>query len=836
MDVNGTRFQLIKGQADWQAVLDETRRQGYEANLRWNATPEWLTLNAPLSRFPLSRNEQGRLSSSRRGAAADQYGNWYWIADDERRIYWQPSGSRRPAAYWQQPSQPATPPGAFGPASTEAAQPATLRGLTVTTGHYLIVGNASRPGLLRFDLHAGGEPLLVLIPPEIPFAPFDLAPSPDGGVWVLDRDHCRYWGFDRDMRAIGSETTPNEAVPPASLFQPVGGMPLTPAPVAFPEGFPIAAQRPLAIEGLPDGTVLILDEAPDEQPTSVSTVYHYRCDQQVSAPLPLRFEVEQIGSDGESTTVELPIAGHDLAYAACAERLYIADRGGKQVFALAAPLDAPLSVTTVERDYLPLHYFGSRALVAHDGAVYYDVVGGDVRNDANVRWIALQPLDQPRFDRSATLVTPVLDGHARDCVWDRLYLDACIPAGATVAVWTRAHNDLDLLGDVPFTREPDLYLRGMDAEVPYYDPFADLTTRSPATGTWELLFQRANGRFLQIQLDLSGNGRVSPQLRALRAWYPRFSLSRRYLPAIYQEDAESGAFLERLLANPHGFFTLIEGQMRDVSVLFDARSAPSDALDWLAGWVGLMLDPLWEQIQQRRQAGGAAVVAHDRRRLFIRFAMRLYQWRGTAEGIQLALQLLLDPCLEITLQRFKDGSVLPNPGLAAELARLGLPYPTPVMSEEAFEDLLRDYILSPRRPSKVRIVERFLTRGGRALLAGDASAEGQAAQQETVAATAHRFSVLVPEDLSAEEAAMVERVVELEKPAHTLFDVRRYWDAFRVGEARLEIDTLLGESDRFRQMILGRDYLAEGYLTPAYPMDIAERMISDRDGIQTPRL
>jgi phage tail-like protein len=776
------------------------------------------------------------MPESRRGAAADQYGNWYWIDDAERRIFWQPSGSRRPAVYWQEPSRPALLPGAFGPVSSESAPPATLRGLTVTTGHYLIVGNASRPGLFRFDLHAGGEPLLVLIPSEIPFAPFDMAPAPDGGIWLLDREHQRYWGFDRDMRAIDIGATPAEAVPPASLFQPVGGIPLIPAPATFPAGFQVAAQRPLAIEGLPDGTVLILDEAPDVQPTSVSIVYHYRGVEQVSAPRPLRFDVEQIGSDGESTTMDLSIAGHDLAYSACTERLFIADRGGKQVFALAASLDAPLGATTIERDYLPLHYFGSRALIAHDNAVFYDVVGGDVHNDANVRWIALQPLDQPRFDRSATLVTQVLDGHARDCVWDRLYLDACIPAGAGVAVWTRAHNELDLLNDVPFTREPDLYLRGMDAEVPFYDPFADLKTHSPETGTWELLFQRANGRFLQIQLDLSGNGRVSPQLRALRAWYPRFSLSRRYLPAIYGEDAESGAFLERLLANPHGFFTLIEGQMRDVSVLFDARSAPSDALDWLAGWVGLMLDPLWEQIQQRRQLGDVAVVAHDRRRLFIRFAMRLYQQRGTVEGIQFALQLLLDPCLETTLQRFKDGSVRPNPGLAAELARLGLPYPTPVMSEEAFEDLLHDYTLSPRRPSKVRIVERFLTRGGRALVAGDASEQGQASDQETVAATAHRFSVLVPEDLSSEEAAMVERVVELEKPAHTLFDVRRYWDAFRVGEARLEIDTLLGEAGRFRQMILGRDYLAEGYLTPAYPMDIAERMISDRDGIQTPRL
>jgi hypothetical protein len=150
------------------------------------------------------------------------------------------------------------------------------------------------------------------------------------------------------------------------------------------------------------------------------------------------------------------------------------------------------------------------------------------------------------------------------------------------------------------------------------------------------------------------------------------------------------------------------------------------------------------------------------------------------------------------------------------------------MSEEELEDLLHDYVLTPSRPSKVRLVERFLTREGRAAVAGDPT-QARTAGEDTIQASAHRFSVLIPEGLSPEEAAMVERVVHLEKPAHTLFEVRRYWDYFRVGEARLGIDTVLGEESRFLPMILGRDYLAEGYLYPDSPMDVPERLILDRD-------
>jgi hypothetical protein len=146
------------------------------------------------------------------------------------------------------------------------------------------------------------------------------------------------------------------------------------------------------------------------------------------------------------------------------------------------------------------------------------------------------------------------------------------------------------------------------------------------------------------------------------------------------------------------------------------------------------------------------------------------------------------------------------------------------MSELELEDLLYALVLSPRRPSQVRIVERFLTRGGRSLAAGDPSqAEGET--------FAHRFSVLVPERLAPAEAAMAERIIRLEQPAHTRFDVRRYFDFFRAGETRLGIDTVLGEESRFVAMVLDRNYLAEGYLAPAPPMDAPDRLIGDRDQV-----
>jgi len=92
--------------------------------------------------------------------------------------------------------------------------------------------------------------------------------------------------------------------------------------------------------------------------------------------------------------------------------------------------------------------------------------------------------------------------------------------------------------------------------------------------------------------------------------------------------------------------------------------------------------------------------------------------------------------------------------------------------------------------------------------------------------TAHRFSVLLPvasvtadvHDLD-DRLGLARRIVELEKPAHTAFDVRFFWAFNRIGEARLGMDTQIGAGSRAPELIpdavVGRAYLGASFVAGA---------------------
>jgi phage tail-like protein len=446
------------------------------------------------------------------------------------------------------------------------------------------------------------------------------------------------------------------------------------------------------------------------------------------------------------------------------------------------------------------------------------------------------------------LETPTLDGRDVDCVWHRLLFDGCIPDQTEVLVSSRASNNQTDLQLTKWQPEPRPYLRGDGSELPFV-----VEPRGDRLGTFELLFQQARGRYLQVQLTLRGDRRSTPHLRALRAYYPRFSYLERYLPAVYRDDRTSASFLDRFLSNLEGLYTTLEDKIGAVEVLFDVRSAPPDVLDWLAGWLGVVQDPAWDE---------------RRRRLFIEHAMEFFQYRGTARGIQMALQLVFGTWTDDAI--FSDAiyrcQMATNIRIVeqfrtrhASAAALG--DPTAVSGGSASVALIgpevarawRDFLA--RRYRRISALNRaygadWTTFEGVPLpdtagLTGTQAGDWAQFQSVVLAmrTAAHRFSVVVPvsaasvgnSDEHRRLRDLAARIVELEKPAQTVFDIKFYWALFRVGGVRLGMDTVLDLGSRAPQLlpalILQRGYLSEGYLAPAFPQDAADRTILGRDAL-----
>lgn len=775
-DVNGTRHHLLLGRDDWQQCTSPTIPPSWI----FNDAEQVVTLAPQLFRFPQPPGDPVLLIEHRRGAARDAYGHWYWIGDDTTSIRVRWSHASAGDRYWSAadpvPCEPASTAntGPFAPSSpTAPLAPEVLSGLAVTDAHYLVAGSPEANSLLIFDLHTGGAPSRVALP-EVPGTPagdqagrFDMAPLPGGGLLLLDRGHKIVWHLDNTFRPVPPQpATPGEPL----LFQPIGvreenqrtaPADLTPGPIGLSD-----AIDPIGVEPLPDGTFLILDREGD----SPSIVRRYAL---TGAPALGSVQlVESNLREPEEPALELDrIVGHDFAVVPEATTgegglgtLYVVDAGGNQAFALSLTVENGLALRA-QRAYFPLRGHTGKALVAPPGA-------SQVFFDQGERWLPVVTLGRSRYSTSATLDLPVLDGREPDCTWHRLCLDACIPPETAVRVLTRAADERDDLEHQPWRAEPAPYLRGAGAEIPYYRLWGKDELHKPSTGTWELLFQHARGRYLAVRLELSGNGRHAPVIRALRAHYPRFSYLRQYLPGVYQDDRDSAHFLDTFLANPEGLLTTLEGQIAAVETHFDVRTTPSEAVDWLAGWLGLVFDPGWSDYQ---------------RRLLLAYAPVFYRRRGTLTGLVQAIRVAVD-------------------------SRSG-----PDIFQGEYDD----------RCSPVRIVERFRTRRMPGVIAGDPTdTETPTGSISSIAQErAHRFVVLLPADVPDEQVRLVKRLVEVEKPAHTQVTIKRFWAMFRVGEARVGLDTRLGEGGRFTPILLGDTALAEGALGDAHPFHLTNRLV-----------
>jgi phage tail-like protein len=872
MDSNGTRFQLLLGERDWRrgASISTDAEHG-RPSLAYDREREELTL-APLPFvFPTPSGDRAPELGDRRGVAQDRFGNVYWI-DRDRRSVRAESADGRLSPFWSLDDWTCAPPrraGSFDTApgaGVPAAYPATmhLAGLAVTTDHYLVVGTVAPGGLLVFDLASPGPPRQSLWPAAVRFEPFDLCARAGGGAFVLDRgsptETARIWELDHSLLVVSRRPA---IAPPPGDFRPADGSPAVlcaPKAVELVDALALGGD-PVALEAAPDGSVLVLDRRDGD-----------------ASPRLGRFVAGE-GVTGEADLSGIPgLRGHDLALlparGAGGRRLgraFVADARGNQSFAFDVSVRGSRLRATLVNGYYPMRLFGGKGLAGGPRNVLYHF-GDD--------WIPLAEQRRPRYVEAGTLETRVLDGHAPDVTWHRVLVDACLPPSTAVRVSSRAANDPELLRSAVWTDEPSPYRRGDGSELPYLD--AELQERYP---TWELLLQGATGRYLQLRLELAGDGRTSPRVRALRATFPRFSYLERYLPAVYRSDHGSASFLERFLANVEGTATTLEDRIACAQVLFDPRTAPAEALDWLAGWFDVALDPAWSE---------------TRRRLFLRHAMEFFSRRGTPGGLELALRLTLDGCddaevfatSEVTrtvriVERYRTR--LTPAVVAGDPTGLELPRSGPVEQRwlplHGVEELQRRYtalagdgaVFTPVPPADAdesarwrsfsrdvlgfvpsgdvtgwqRFLEQRYGRVGELNAAYGLAGERGLASFATVAypadvptgaelgdwfsfeaiarprrLNAHRFTVLLPVDVDDDEAGddarqirrrdLAKRVVDLQKPAHTTFDIRFFWAAFRLGEARLGLDTLVNFGSRspalLRPAVLGRDHVGESVL------------------------
>lgn len=705
-DVNDTGFKLVLGRSDWREQFGvDTIVSGTTgtptADVVYDTEDRSVRLRSRIDRFPRRVMEPALSPSDRTSVARDRYGSWYWI-DPARttRIVVRNAGDETVETFWPPEPEPESVEtespetengGPFEPANGgPALGPQPLRALTITTDHRLVVGAQSPNQLLVFDLHASGPPQRIPWFGSDEFAPIGATPRPDGGLYLLESpggDDARVWALDRTFRPEGTGLSELSTSP----FQPADAKKaeeVPPSPVSPPEGTTLPSEiQPQVIETLPDDTLLVLSTSRSTEGDRTSTVHRYRL---LDPETPGAIEVGTVdlsttlGPKDSADDVDWSEwSAHDIAFAsgtpdpteAFRGTLYVVGKDGNQAYAVSLAGDRQNMTATVNTTYLPLRRFSGKGLVESDGTVYYDL--GD-------RWLPLTAKRRPRYVDRGRIRSAPFDSEITACTWHRIFLDACLPPETTVRVESRASDHPDRLSDQPWEPEPDFYRRDAGAEIPFYDPFPGNESGREGRGTWELLLQHAEGRYLQLRLTLSGNERAAPRLYALRVYTPRFSYLEEYLPELYQENEASADFLERFLANAEGMLTNIEGRIAAVRALFDVRTVPDEYLEWLGRWFGTSFNPALDS---------------RRKRLFLKHAVELFNQRGTLAGLGRMLALVLDPCV--------DESLFTPAGIASAVGR----------ADDADE--------RTTRRGGVRLVEQFRSRDRPRAALGDATTPEQ---------------------------------------------------------------------------------------------------------------
>jgi phage tail-like protein len=401
-----------------------------------------------------------------------------------------------------------------------------------------------------------------------------------------------------------------------------------------------------------------------------------------------------------------------------------------------------------------------------------------------------------RYLPSGGVTTFRLDSHEFHTVWGRVFLDACIPKDTDVVLRCVTADEppdepamplsppLNTAADVPhkelspplpplslalrLERAPAqaLHRRETGRELPWVRP-----AENDPFETYEAPVISAPGRYLWVRLDLSGNTRATPRVKALRAEYPTHDYLSR-IPKTFSRDEQVASFLRRYLATFEGLLGELEAKSDARASLLDARSAPAEILPWLAGFLGLTLD---ERMARAPRPGGRV---EDVRRELIREATWLFHFRGTVAGLRRFVEIYLG-VRTILVEKFRvrgmGGALLEDSVGLSSSSILGAGFRIGGAIGEDETQMLGGTI------------------------------------EDAFETHAHRFALIIPAELSSEQRSVVEQILELHRPAHTLVEVCTVGAGMRVGRGlHIALTSVIGRSGGFTQLQLGNALLGRG--------------------------
>ena len=299
-----------------------------------------------------------------------------------------------------------------------------------------------------------------------------------------------------------------------------------------------------------------------------------------------------------------------------------------------------------------------------------------------------------KYVSGGATVTYRLDSGTYRTQWGRLFLEACIPSETDVQVaFATADDPADDEDTLP-RRLPDNVTSATILRPDLSPPMppkslvpAEITgelyrpsSHSSEFPNYEAPIDAAPGRYLWVFLQLSGNSRRTPRIRALRAEYPGHDLLRR-LPKVYSREPVSTSFLRRYLAMFDGFLGQLEVDSNTRERLVEPDATPTEWLNWLASFIGMELDGRWPEATQR------AILAE---------AAWLFRFRGTVPGLRRFLELCTGAQV-IVMETFRvRGPDISAPSFAAKAHRFSVLIAASLSTEQL--EVVR-HILDVHRPA-----------------------------------------------------------------------------------------------------------------------------------------